>query len=137
MKKVTREQAVRALKEHGSYGKAEKALGMARTTFQRLVRTAPLEVAEVGKSVSGKKLSDFREKYDKSYFIPKKVKAALVKLGNGWEYEADFAHLAGIGLADLSTVREQFLDYVVTIGRDSRRAWTGSKTVAEQMRRMI
>jgi hypothetical protein len=146
---MDRVKALALVKKHKSVRKAAKAANMVRSTFQRLLETGiqprsqqkpkskqPAKTTPEEK-VHAKKLSEFREKYDKNYFIPKRVKAALAKLGAGWDYEVSFAKMAEVSLTDLNSVREQFIDYVVQIGRDGRRAWCGSKTVAEQMRRMV
>lgn len=135
---MNKKQALQLLKKHnGNATKAAAEAKMIRSTFQRLVKSEKLEKEIIEEIPSKKALGDFRELYDKSYFIPKKIKAALAKLGSGWVYEMEFAKNAGVSLTDLHSVREQFIDYVVQIGRDGRRVWSGSKTMAEQMRKMI
>lgn len=132
---MTPEQAAAAIKKYGTATKAAKALGMIRSTLQRAADKAG-KTKEPAPS-KGKSLKEFRELYDKSYYVPNKVRAALAKLGSSWEYEIDFSRNSGISLSDLHAVREQFIDYIVQIGRDGRRAWSGSKAVAEQMRKMV
>jgi hypothetical protein len=84
----------------------------------------------------GKSLADFRSTYDKSVIVPAKIKAGLKELGaNGWEYEVAFARIAGISMADLGNFRDGFAEYVVSIRE--RRAWAGSKNMADKMRAMI
>jgi len=91
-----------------------------------------------GGVVEGKRnLSEFRRLYDKSFIIPSRIREGLKKLGAGWEYEVDFAKLAGVSLGELATYREQFLDFVVVTGKEGRRAWAGTKSFAAQMRKMI
>jgi transposase len=115
---------------------------MCRSTIQKYLKKAGI-VAKAQKPAQDpdqpkkKKLSEFRAMYDKSYFVPRKIQAALKKLGDGWEYEIDFCKITQVSLQDLSRVREQFAEYLVCIGRDGRRVWTGSKKVAEQMRQMV
>lgn len=87
--------------------------------------------------VKGKTLDEFRQQYDKSYIIPTRVKDALKAMGNTWEYEGPFAKQACVTLADLGDVREQFIDHVVILSRDGRRAWAGTAATAEAMRKMI
>jgi hypothetical protein len=92
---------------------------------------APLTVKK------GKTLADFRNTYDKATIVPSKVKAAIKEIGaSGWEYESQFAKLAGVSLSDLGMFRDEFAGYVVNL-RDSRRAWAGSEKTAKTMREMI
>ncbi len=132
---LTPEQAVELVKKHGSTDKAAKKAGLARDPFRALVRkaTAPQKAQQT----SVKNLSEFREKYDRSYYVPRKIKAALQELGHGWEYELEFSRLAGVSLQDIAAVRDQFHEYVVAVERGGRRVWTGSKKTAEEMRKML
>jgi hypothetical protein len=84
----------------------------------------------------GRSLAEFRAVYDKDFIIPRKIKAALAALGASWEYEVQFAKLAGVSLADLGNYRDQFADNVVTL-RESRRAWAGTTATAKAMREML
>lgn len=85
---------------------------------------------------AGRSLSEFRSTYDKATIIPAKVKEALKSLGTGWEYEVQFAKLAGVSLADLGAFRDQFAPHVVSL-REGRRAWAGTAATAKQMREML
>ncbi len=86
---------------------------------------------------AGRSLVDFRAEHDKSYIVPKKIREALDKLGNTWQYELEFLRFAGVSTNDLAAFREQFLDHIVSIGgRTPRRIWTGSKDLARKMREM-
>jgi hypothetical protein len=87
---------------------------------------------------AGKSLQDFRAEHDKSYIVPKKIRDALAKLGEGWQYEVEFLRLAGLSTGDLATYREEFAEFTVTVGgRSPRRIWVGTKALAQQMREMI
>jgi hypothetical protein len=87
---------------------------------------------------AGKSLLDFRAEHDKSYIVPRKIRDALAKLGDGWQYEVEFLRLAGLSTGDLATYREEFKDFTVTVGgRSPRRIWVGTKALAQQMREMI
>jgi hypothetical protein len=87
--------------------------------------------------VKGKTLTDFRLAYDKATIIPAKIKAALKALGaNGWDYEVQFARMAGVSNMDLSAFRDQFAGYIVGL-KDNRRAWAGSVKTATLMKEMI
>lgn len=89
-------------------------------------------------SKSGKSLQDFRAEHDKSYIVPKKIKGALEKLGDGWEYEVHFMRLAGISVTDLAAYRDQFEDHIVVVGgRNTKRVWAGTTKLAAQMREMV
>ena len=87
-------------------------------------------------SKPGRSLAEFRATYDKDVIIPTRVRAALKALGAGWEYEVQFAKLAGVSLSDLGNYRSQFADYVVTL-RESRRAWAGTVATATAMKGML
>lgn len=142
---MTRQEAEAAVKQYGSINKAARSVGVRKSTISNALKgitkaagklpTAKTAAAAVKRQ--GKTLNDFRQTYDKATIVPAKIKAALVVLGaGGWDYESQFARLAGVSLADLGTFRDQFADYVVAL-RDSRRAWAGSKATAKQMREML
>ena len=87
---------------------------------------------------AGRSLADFRKEYDKDTIVPAKLKAAIEALGqDGWEYEVPFAKQAGVSLADLSTYRDSFAAYVVTVRRDGKRVWAGSTKLAKQRREIV
>jgi hypothetical protein len=120
---------------------AAKALGIAESTVRdrrnRLQRKG-LAPAPETRPRAGRTLQDFRKQYDKSYIVPTKIRAALQQLGSdGWEYEADFAKMAGVSLTDLGRFRDEFAKHVVTLGRESRRAWAGTAAAAQKMREML
>jgi len=115
-------------------------LGVGKTTVQKaFAKGGAGKVTPAGvkfNTVPGRTLSEFRSTYDKGTIIPAKVKAALKTLGSGWEYEVQFAKLAGVSLSDLGNFRDQFSDHVVTL-RESRRAWAGTKATATAMKEML
>ena len=87
---------------------------------------------------AGKSLQEFRAEHDKSYIVPKKIKDAIEKLGDGWEYEAQFLRLAGLSVTDLAAYRDQFEAHIVVVGgRNSKRVWVGTAKLAAQMREMV
>jgi hypothetical protein len=137
---MTREQAGAALKKYGGQRAAAAAMKVSRKTLRKAMAgdgkpAAALAAKPIAKA---RTLTEFRAQYDKGYIVPARVKDALKRLGaSGWEYEVDFAKLAGVALADLGRFRDQFADFVVAIGRDSRRAWAGSKATANAMREML
>lgn len=90
------------------------------------------------KAANVKTLADFRQAYDKDTIIPAKIRDGLGFLGpEGWEYEVEFAKMCGVSLYDMGRVRDRFADNIVTIGRNSKRAWAGSKALAAKMREMV
>lgn len=140
---MTRDEAIALVKKHANNVlAAARAAGIPKTTFYELYNGARNEARQ--RKVSGppcqktKTLADFRAQYDKSFIVPARVRDALKVLGaSGWEYEIEFAKAAGVSLADLGRFRDQFADFVVVIGRDSRRAWAGSRATATAMREML
>jgi hypothetical protein len=144
--KITPEQAIAAIKKYGGARPAARALGCCHGWLIRLARRAAgpsMKPEAVNRAVAGKpkgvkSLTDFRQVYDKDTIVPAKIREALGKLGaGGWEYEVEFAKMAGVSLYDLGRVRDRFANNVVTIGRESKRAWAGSKALAQQMREML
>lgn len=86
----------------------------------------------------GKSVAAFRSAHDKSFIVPNKISEALKKLGDGWEYEADFIRLAGISQGEMGAYRESFVDHVVTVGgKNPRKVWAGTKVLAEKLRAMV
>lgn len=136
---MNKDTILAAIKKHGSQNAAARALGITRGKLQRcLYRGSTPDSTTTPKPASGKSLSDFRNLYDKSTILPKRIAAALKALGpGGWEYEVQFARLAGVSLTDLSTVRDKYDKHVVVLTRDGRRAWAGSAATAQRMREML
>lgn len=132
---MTRGEAEAAVRKHGGQARAAKALGLTREKIRWALRQGGSSVKP--SLTGGRSLADFRATYDKSYIIPRKIKAALTSLGSGWEYEVGFAKAAAVSLSDLGAFRDQFADHVVTLGREGRRAWAGTKSTAEAMRKML
>ena len=155
--KMTEDLAVALMAEHGSYRAAARASGVARTTIQKhhlraigtplrssRKKNMGVEMASIvaphaspGEAPKGRALDEFRARYDKDYIVPRRIKAGLESLGAGWEYEVQFARMAGISLADLAAYRDQFAGHCVALGRDSRRAWAGTVKTATEMRSML
>lgn len=101
-------------------------------------KSAPKAQPSTPSKPMGRSLEEFRANHDKSFIVPAKIKAALEKLGNGWQSELEFAKLAGLSMTDLGAYRAQFDAFVVPISRDgSRRVWAGTKAFASRMREMI
>ena len=108
--------------------------------FQRALKSEVERVANGGTVVdkcSIKSLADFRDKYDKSFIVPKRIKAALKNLGKGWLYEIDFAREAGVAIRDLYAYRDQYAANIVHIPKENRRVWAGTPELARQMREML
>lgn len=104
----------------------------------------PSKKATVKKVVSGvskgKSIEEFRSAHDKNYIVPKKIKEALAKLGDGWEYEVEFVKMAGVSTTDIVNFREQFEAHIVTVrvnGASHRRnVWAGTPAFAAKLREM-
>ena len=93
--------------------------------------------AKVESTQKRRTLADFRATYSKAFIVPQRVRAAIRKLGAGWEYEVEFARSAGVSLIDLGHVRGEFAAHVVQLTRDGRRAWAGTEATAKAMRDML
>ena len=143
-------EALRILKATGGIREAAKAAKMSFGGFRSRLATAKkrgltLSAAKNAKpngkamkpSKSGRSLQDFRAEYDKDFIVPQKISDALRILGDGWEYEVQFAKLASVGLVDLASYRDAFAEHVVVLGREGRRAWAGTKEAAAKMREML
>lgn len=90
------------------------------------------------KPTAGKSLQDFRAEHDKSFIVPKRIREAITKLGDGWLYEVEFLRLAGLSTTDLAAYREEFLEYTINVGgKTPRRIWAGTKALAQKMRDLI
>lgn len=85
----------------------------------------------------GRDLSEFRAEHDKDYIVPQKIQEALKQLGDGWEYEAQFIRLAGLSQTDFANYRESFMDFCVVVDRSGKRAWAGTKALANKLREMV
>lgn len=88
--------------------------------------------------VKGKSVADFRAAHDKSYIVPKKIHEGLEALGESWEYEAEFMRRCGLSQTDFARYREQFEEFIVTVGGKSmKRCWCGTKKLASELRQMV
>lgn len=136
--RITPEQAVAAIREHGGLRPAARALGVDNGWLCRIAKRAAGATTAAAKPKGVKTLSDFRQAYDKDTIVPAKIKEGLAVLGaDGWEYEVEFAKLCGVSLYDMGRVRDRFADHIVSIGRNTKRAWAGSKALAAKMREMV
>lgn len=86
-------------------------------------------------------VEDFRKLHDKSHIVPEKIQEGLKKLGKDrWLYQADFMKLCGISNgADFNLYCVKFeAEHSVPIGGSKgKRAWAGSKALADQLRSML
>lgn len=89
-----------------------------------------------GAEKTGHSLDDFRQKHDKGYIVPRKIKEALKQLGDSWVYEAEFMRIAGVSTTDLATYREPFIDDHVVLVDRTKRVWCGTKAFATKLREM-
>ncbi len=132
---MTATEAQAAVTKHGSQRAASRALGCSHKTLWKALHRDAAKLPDAGSK--GRSLAEFRSAYDKGYIVPRKITAALKALRNGWEYEVQFARLAGVSLADLAAFRDQFAEHVVSLHRDGRRAWAGTAAVAREMKEML
>jgi hypothetical protein len=130
---MDKKKITEAIKKHGSQVKAAAALGMSRSTMRRILATEK-SCSDAG-SKKRKTLMDFRREYDRDLIIPSKIREGLKEIG--WEYESDFARICGVSLGDLAAYREDFAAHWLTIKRDGRRVWASTKTLCDQLRKMI
>ena len=140
--KITPAAAVAAIKEHGGLRPAARALGVDNGWLCRIAKRAKSvaagSIADSPRIKAVKTLADFRQAYDKDTIVPAKIRAGLSILGpDGWEYEVEFAKMCGVSLYDMGRVRDKFADHIVSVNRNTKRAWAGSKSLASKMKEMI
>lgn len=141
---MTQQEAIAAVKKHGSLSAAAKALKMDRATLRKRLKgigctsaggsaPAPVPPAKLGRS-----LADFRATHDKAYIVPAKIKATLAALGESWLYEAEFIKACGLTAPDVAAFRDQFADHLVDVRHEGRRraVWAGTKAMAGKLREM-
>jgi len=134
------EEVKGAILKFGSQVQAAKKLEITRSKLRRILAAARKGKTTCLKSntpsASVKTLKDFRSLYDKNVTVPRKIKEALKRLGvNGWTYEAELIHDAGISQTDMGNFRHLFLDFYVEM--KSKRVWAGSAKFAQTLRGMI
>jgi hypothetical protein len=128
-----------------SYQKIADKLGVAKSTIQKAFGAHPdaqgksrvTPGAAIHSGRTGRSLTEFRQAYDKDTIVPCKIRAALKLLGNGWEYEVQFAKLAGLSMTDVGNYREAFPDNWHQIKADGRKVWSGSKAVIAEIRKVV
>lgn len=90
------------------------------------------------KTKTGRDIAAFRQAHDKSFIVPQKIETALKKLGDSWEYEVAFLKLAELSVTDLAAYRDQFEAHIIVIpGKNSKRAWAGTKDLANKLRQLV
>ena len=115
-------------------GQLRHILGIGRGTFKEVSSSIPRNTRS--QSTSAKSLKEFRMLYDKDVIVPRKIKEALKRLGaNGWTYEAELIHDAGISQTDMGNFRHLFTDFYVDM--KSKRVWAGSTKFAQTLKGMI
>lgn len=147
---MNRSETKMLVQKSGSIKAAARACGMSYSTFHdiytgktqkpRSDKTRPVVPAESARPPANMKskrtLNDFRATYDKSFVVPKRVRAGLSALGAGWEYEVEFAKGIQVRLSDLGLFRDEFSGHIVEV-KEGRRIWVGRTAVAQQMREML
>ena len=128
---MTKEEAQAVVKQHGSIRAAVRS-GESRKAIERAMRG---DVKPQTKT-NGKSVEEFRSLYDKDYIVPKRIKAALEELGDGWDYEVQFAKNAGVSLSDIATYRDMFSAHVISL-KETRRVWAGKAKTATILRTML
>lgn len=124
------------VRELGSITAVADKLGVARSTVRRRMQDGEV-VEEPETPKAGRSLDEFRSQHDKDFIVPQRIREGLKALGSGWDYEVQFAKIAGVSLLDLAAYRDAFADHVVQVKRDGKRAWAGTKATAEKMRSMV
>lgn len=134
---MTSEDAKALVAKHGTITAAAKASGVPKSTFYDWTRKGGKTVKAIpGHAVRGRSLAEFKQTFDKDTIVPARIRAGLKVIGAmGWEYELPFSKIAGVNMTDLGNYRDSFADLVVTI--KERRAWAGSKAMADKMRAML
>ena len=121
-------------------------VGCVKSTVQKaLARSGTATAGAAGKDGkvtdaskrTGRSLAEFKQAYDKDTIIPARIRAALKTLGNGWEYEVQFAKSAGVSLSDLGNYREGFADHWHQIKADGRKVWSGSRAIIAEIRKVV
>lgn len=143
---ITHAVAIKLVKKHGGITQAAKAAGVAYKYMWRRYNNkmsdgggAPKKPVTTLAGIDARgarSLSEFKATYDKSYIVPRAIKAGLKSLGGGWEYEVAFAKMINVSLQDLGAYRDEFVQHVVAL-REGRRAWAGKASVADEMRKML
>lgn len=132
---LTKEEAQVEVKKHGNVSSAARAHKVPRSTFAHWLKGVKLP-ERARRPTAGKTLAEFRAVHDKAFIIPQRIKEGLAKLGDGWEYEATFAKMAGVSLLDLGHFRSMFEAHVIMVER-TKRVWAGTPTLAEKMKAMV
>lgn len=143
---ITHAAAIKLVKKHGGITQAAKAAGV---TYKYMWRRYTNKMSDGGgtpkKAIigvdgaaakGGRPIHEFKVTYDKSYIIPRAIKAGLKLLGTGWEYEVAFAKMINVSLHDLGAYKDEFAQHIVSL-REGRRAWAGRTSVADEMRKML
>lgn len=88
-------------------------------------------------STPGRSVDQFREMHDKSFIVPKRIKAGLEQLGDSWEYEGEFMKRCQLSSGDFVKYRDQFAEHFFEVratGKNSKRVWCGTKRFASKLR---
>lgn len=100
-------------------------------------RKAALVVNAGADKKAGRPISEALGIYDKSTYIPKRIKEGIEKIGTGcYLREGEFMRLCDVkATGDFARYREEFADfYVEAGGRNGHRLWFGSKKDAAEFK---
>lgn len=87
-------------------------------------------------AISGDEL---QSEFNPNMVIKRKIQDALNKLGPYACRQEDFRQLVGIGSAQLSAVRKEYADYLITVKENGHSTflWTGDKQFAAEQRKKL
>ena len=129
-----------AVDREGSQRKAGVALGLGQSCIWNILKAGPPApgTAPVKAAVApGRGLDEFAAVFDVDKQLTDKIARGLAELGEGWEYENDFAAACCIKMKDLVAKRHKFLTHIVSIPRSKKKAWAGTKELAIKMRSIL
>lgn len=129
-------ERVELVEKYGSITAAAKQLGIARSTLRGRLNKGSEPTRRVKKPTLNRSVEAFANIYDKDTIIPQKIRDGIKTMPD-WLYEMEFAKHAGISLGDLATYREEFIDQVITLKRESRRVWAKDVETANKLREML
>lgn len=89
--------------------------------------------------IPGRTLADFVNENDRNIVVPRKIEAALARIGTQWRKAVEFQKESGVSLIELNAFRDQYLDYIVVVRKDGKPSdiWFGDKDAAAEARKSV
>lgn len=133
--KLSSEDALALIQQHGSQAAAARASGIPRATLRRYAYGLERPRSRVLMQAVGEHgLDDFERRHVPGRNAAEKIREALSRMRpDSWYYESEFGFAARVEPPELVANRQAFRDHIVDVGVN-RHIWASSPEFAATLR---